>query len=74
MNQNSLDFFDLSNNQLVGEIPNEINSMFIFQFYLNDNQLSGIIPENTCEIVFLPSYSDQFKFGNNNFVHLTQVV
>ena len=43
MNQNSLDFFD-SNNQLVGDDPNEIeNSMFIFQFYLNDNQLSGII-------------------------------
>ena len=68
MNQNSLNFFDLSNNQLVGEIPDEIeNSMFIFGFYLNDNQLSGSIPENTCQIVFLPSYSDQFKFGNNNF-------
>ena len=63
---NSLDF-DLSNNQLT-EIPDEMkNSMFIFQFYLNDNQLSGIIPENTCEIVFLQSYNEQFKFGNNNF-------
>ena len=74
MNQNSLNFFDLSNNQLVGEIPDEIeNSMFIFGFYLNDNQLSGSIPENTCQIVFLPSYSDQFKFGNNNFATLPKL-
>ena len=51
----------------MGEIHEIENSMFIFSFYLNDNQLSGTIPENTCEIVFLPSYSDQFKFGNNNF-------
>ena len=36
--------------------------MFIFQFYLNDNQLSGII-QNIVKL-FLPSYSDQFKFGN----------
>ena len=68
MNQNSLNFFDLSNNQLTGGIPDEIeNSIFIFSFYLNDNQLSGIIPENTCQINFIGPYSDQFKFENNNF-------
>ena len=29
--------------------------------------MSGIIPENTCQIIFIESYSDQFKFENNNF-------
>ncbi len=67
MNQLLLDFFDLSDNQFIGETLREIeSSIYIHGLYLHDNQLSGWIPENTCQIVFIESYSNQFKFGYDN--------
>lgn len=59
---------DLSYNQLTGSFPSEIaNLENLFGVYVNDNDLSGEIPQEICGLGDGWGYSYHLRFGNNNF-------
>jgi hypothetical protein len=59
---------DLSYNLLTGSFPSEIASLEnLFGIYVNDNFLSGEIPQEVCSMGDGWGYSYHLRFGNNNF-------
>ena len=49
-NLNLVYFLDLSSNSFSGDIPLEINDLDLYFLKLNDNDLTGSIPNNFCDI------------------------
>ena len=57
---------DLSNSGLTGEIPPEIGNLTNLNYlWLNDNQLSGLIPESICDLTLNLSSNSSFRIYNN---------